>query len=135
MHARWLVLLGIGLAVITPVAVGETETSFSLKQLRTLARSVHPTLESAEAAVEAATGALRQARAYPNPELAVAFGRGRPRDGGDSRSENSFVLMQPIERPGLRPYLPLTICQVPTATSSPAPLWMTAARSHRKRIA
>jgi cobalt-zinc-cadmium efflux system outer membrane protein len=102
MHARWLVSLGIALAAFTPVAAGETATSYSLKELRAVARSAHPTLESAEAAVQAAAGTLRQARAYPNPELTLAAGRGRPRDGGDSRSENAIGLVQPIELPGIR---------------------------------
>jgi cobalt-zinc-cadmium efflux system outer membrane protein len=102
MHAHWLVSLGIVLAVFTPVAAGETETSYRLKELRAVARSAHPTLESAEAAVEAAVGALQQAQAYPNPEVSLGFGRGRPRDGGDSRSEHTVALVQPIEMPGIR---------------------------------
>jgi cobalt-zinc-cadmium efflux system outer membrane protein len=52
--------------------------------------------------VNAAAGVLRQARAYPNPALAVEIGRGRPRDGGDSRSESTYELVQPIELPGIR---------------------------------
>jgi cobalt-zinc-cadmium efflux system outer membrane protein len=102
MHARWLVLLAIALVVFTTVAAGETESSYSLKELRAIARSAHPTLDSAEAAVEAAVERLREARAYPNPALAVGYGRGRPRDGGDSRSENTLALVQPIELPGVR---------------------------------
>ena len=90
MHARWLVSLGIALAVFTPVAVGETETSLSLQELRAIARSTHPTLGSAEAALEVALGGLRQAGAYPNPGLAVGIGRGRSRAGGDSRSESTI---------------------------------------------
>jgi len=102
MHARWLVSLGATLAAFMSVAVGETTTSYSLNDLRRIARSAHPNLESAEAAVHAAAGALRQARAYPNPGLAVGAGRGEPRDGGDSRSENGIVLVQPIEVNGIR---------------------------------
>ena len=81
MHARWPVSLGIVLAAVTPAVAGTTETSYNLKELRAMARSAHPTLESAEAAVQAAAGALQQARAYPNPGIIAAFGRGRPRDG------------------------------------------------------
>ena len=50
----------------------------------------------------ASMGALRQASAYPNPDLAVAGGRGRPRDGGDARSEYAIELVQPVELPGVR---------------------------------
>ena len=102
MHTRWSVSLGIALAVFTAVAAAESESSYSLQELRAIARSSYPTLDSAAAAVEAAAGALRQARAYPNPEILVGFGRGRPRDGGDSRSENTLLLVQPIELPGIR---------------------------------
>jgi cobalt-zinc-cadmium efflux system outer membrane protein len=102
MHTRWLVSPGIALALLTPAAAGEAETSYSLKELRAIARSAHPTLESAEAAVEAAAGMLQQAQAYPNPEIAVGVGRGRPRDGGESRSESAIELVQPIELPGTR---------------------------------
>jgi len=91
MHARWFFSLGIVVATFTPVAAGETETSYSLEQLRAIARSVHPTLELAAAAVEASAEASRQARAYPNPEIVMGFGRGRPRDGGDSRSEYAIA--------------------------------------------
>jgi len=102
MQARWLVSLAIALVAIAPVIAEETTTSYSLKELRAIARSAHPTLDSAEAAVHAAAGAVRQARAYPNPGLTLAVGRGRPRDSGESRSENAIDVVQPIELPGVR---------------------------------
>lgn len=102
MHARRLLSLGLVLAVFTVATPGKTATSYSLKEIRAIARSAHPTLDSADAAVQAAVGELQQARAYPNPGIAVGFGRGRPRDGGGSRSESTIALVQPIERPGTR---------------------------------
>ena len=102
MVAHWLVSLGIALVVFTPMAAGETGSSHSLKELQTLARSAHPTLDSADAAIAVAAAELRQARAYPNPEVAVGYGRGRPRDGGASGSESSIEFVQPVELPGLR---------------------------------
>jgi cobalt-zinc-cadmium efflux system outer membrane protein len=102
MHARWLVSLGIVVAVISPSAAGGAETVFSLEELRAFARAAHPTMESAEAAYTAATSMAAKARAYPNPEIALGVGRGRPRDGGDARSENTIDLVQPIEMPGIR---------------------------------
>jgi cobalt-zinc-cadmium efflux system outer membrane protein len=102
MHARWLVSLAATLAVFLTVAAAETATLYSLEELRGIARSAHPTLESAEAALQAAAGASRQARAYPNPALLLGAGRGRPRDGGDFRSENGIALVQPIEVNGVR---------------------------------
>ena len=102
MHARWLVSLAVVSTACFQVAVGETTSSYSLEELRAVARTAHPTLDSAEAAVQAAAGVVRQARAYPNPGIALAAGRGRPRDGGDFRSENAIVLVQPIEVGGIR---------------------------------
>jgi cobalt-zinc-cadmium efflux system outer membrane protein len=102
MHVRYLVSLGIALVTISSVSGAERGSSYTLKELRTIARSVHPTLDSAQAAVDTSSGQLRQARAYPNPEIAIGFGRGRPRDGGDWRSENQIRLAQPIEFPGIR---------------------------------
>jgi len=102
MYTRRLVSLGFALTVLTVAAAGQAETSYSLKELQAIARSANPTLESAVAALEVAAGGLRQAESYPNPELSVAFGRGRPRDGADSRSENALQLVQPIEMPGIR---------------------------------
>jgi len=102
MRTHWVVSLCGALAICLPAVAAETATSYSLNELRELARSAHPTLESAEAAVAAAAGSLREARAYPNPGLSVTSGRGRPRDGGDSRSETAIELAQPIELPGAR---------------------------------
>jgi len=102
MYSRWIVSFGIVLALYAPVSAEETTESYSLEELQTLARSTHPALESAQAAIEAASGTLRQTGSWSNPELSVGFGRGKPRDGGDSRSENTIELAQSIEMPGMR---------------------------------
>jgi len=100
---RRLFVLGLAaVASLAPAWPEEPSSAFTLPELQALARAAQPTLESAEAAIEAAEGALRQARAYPNLELVVGGGRGRPRDGGDSKSETVIELVQPIELPGLR---------------------------------
>jgi cobalt-zinc-cadmium efflux system outer membrane protein len=85
-----------------PAATASSGSSYTIEDLRALARSAHPTLAAVEAAIEEAEGLLRQARAYPNPDLALSGGRGEPRDGGASRSESSLELAQPIEMPGVR---------------------------------
>jgi len=102
MYSRWIVSFGMVLAMLAPVAAEETSKSYSLKELQTMARSAHPALETAQAAIEAAAGSLRQTGAWANPEFSVGIGRGKPRDGGESRSENTFELSQTIEMPGLR---------------------------------
>jgi cobalt-zinc-cadmium efflux system outer membrane protein len=102
MRARCLVIIGMALATLTPAVAEERGSSYSLEELRAIARSFHPTLDAAEAAVEASSGILRQSQAYPNPGIFLGIGRGRPRDGGDSRSENQILLVQPVEMPGIR---------------------------------
>jgi len=52
-------------------------------------RRVKQFLAAVEAGGEQAQGALRRSQAYPNPGITLAAGRGRPRDGGASRSESS----------------------------------------------
>jgi len=102
MPAAWLVSIGVALAALAPVAAADRRPSYSLKDFQRIARNAHPTLESAEAALEASQAALRQARAYPNPQLTLAAGRGRPRGGGESKSESAIQLVQPIEVGGIR---------------------------------
>lgn len=102
MCGRSLFMLGMFAGVWTPTAAETIAVSYTLEELRVVARATYPTLDSADAGVELAAGALRQARAHPNPTFTAAAGRGRPRDGGDSRSEVSFEFAQPIELPGVR---------------------------------
>ena len=52
MYVRCLVTLTMTLATLVPAVAEERGPSYSLEQLRLIARSVHPTLEAAEAAVE-----------------------------------------------------------------------------------
>ena len=102
MVGKSLVLIGIVLAAVGPAGADRPGPRFTLHELRVIARDAHPTLESAAAALQIAAGFERQARAYPNPDAAVTWGKGRPREGGASRSETGFVLRQPIELPGIR---------------------------------
>lgn len=102
MHSRCLAALGAAAILSIPAAAAGPGASYTIEEIRDIARAVHPTLAAVEAGIEQAEGALRQARAYPNPSFNLAAGRGRPRDGGDSRSETSFQLTQPIELPGVR---------------------------------
>ncbi len=97
-----IAVLGTIVLLSSPVVAEPPHVSYTIEDLKRIARSVHPTLAAVEAGVEEAEGVLRRSRAYPNPGFAVAAGRGRPRDGGDARSESSFELVQPIELPGVR---------------------------------
>jgi len=102
MRVRCLFGIGILAASWSAAAAEPRSSPYTIDELKALARSVHPTLEAVEAGIEQAAGALRQAHAYPNPSFAITGGRGRPRDGGGSRSEASLELEQPIELPGVR---------------------------------
>jgi cobalt-zinc-cadmium efflux system outer membrane protein len=102
-HRRLVVFVIAAAGSLAAASPQEAGSAFTLKELQAIARAAQPTLESAQAAVEAATGALRQARAYPNLELVIAGGQGRPRDGGgDSKAESLIEIVQPIELPGIR---------------------------------
>jgi cobalt-zinc-cadmium efflux system outer membrane protein len=102
MFGKSLVLIGIVLAAAEPAGAEPPGPTFTLHELRVIARDAHPTLDSAAAALQVAAGLERQARAYPNPDAAFMWGKGRPREGGASRSETGLVLRQPIELPGIR---------------------------------
>jgi cobalt-zinc-cadmium efflux system outer membrane protein len=102
MRVRCFLALGAIAALSVPAVAESRGSSYTIDELKGIARAVHPTLEAVEAAIERAEGVLRQARAYPNPAFRVAGGRGRPREGGDSRSERDFEVAQPIELPGVR---------------------------------
>jgi cobalt-zinc-cadmium efflux system outer membrane protein len=97
-----LVFVGIFLAAVGPAGAEPSAPKFTLHELRIIARDAHPTLDSAAAALQVAAGFERQAGAYPNPDAAFMWGKGRPRAGGTSRSETGFVVRQPIELPGIR---------------------------------
>jgi len=102
MRVHYSATLAAALALVAPAAAEERGPSYSLEQLKVIARSAHPTLEAAEAAAEESAGILRQSKAYPNPMIFVGFGRARPRDGGASSSESRIELVQRIEMPGVR---------------------------------
>jgi cobalt-zinc-cadmium efflux system outer membrane protein len=102
MRVRFLFTLGIVAVSWAPAAAQIRAPSYSIEDLQGIARAAHPTLAAAESGIEQAEGLLRRARSYPNPTLNVAGGRGRPRDGGESKAESSFQLTQPIELPGVR---------------------------------
>jgi outer membrane protein, heavy metal efflux system len=102
MLARGSLALGVIALMAVSAAADPAVSTYTIDRLEEIARSVHPNLDAVGAAIEQAEGILRQAQAYPNPTLALAGGRGTPRDGGGSRSEMSFALVQPIELPGVR---------------------------------
>ena len=102
MRARVPAWLGIILVLVTSTVSADDRPTYDMQDLRRIARSIHPTLASAEAAIDASDGYLRQARAWPNPSLEISFGRGHARDGSGARTESQFHLVQTIELAGIR---------------------------------
>lgn len=74
-----------------------------LPTLLELARQQHRLVQAADAQAEAATAAIRSARAYPNPEIEYQTGHQRPRLGGPGAAEvKQWGITQPLEWPMLR---------------------------------
>lgn len=62
-----------------PALAAET---FTLPQLLSLSQSTNKGVEAAQAGVDAASAAVTSARAYPNPQVEVMYGRLSPRTAG-----------------------------------------------------
>ncbi|MGO4330073.1 TolC family protein [Cupriavidus sp. 2TAF22] len=56
--------------------------TFTLPQLLSLSQSTNKGVEAAQAGVDAASAAVTSARAYPNPQVEVLYGRLSPRTSG-----------------------------------------------------
>ena len=74
--------------------------SYDLEQLKAIARSTHPTLESVQATIEQAEAIRHNGQRLADPELHISFGRAD--SGPVSGSEESFELTQEIELSGFR---------------------------------
>lgn len=108
-HAlRWLLLASFISAAVPAQSAraagsaGETAPPISLAEARARALAANPELEAARGAAAAAAGALRQARAWPNPELefgAEEVGGDRP---GWDEAEFTWTLAQRLDLFGTR---------------------------------
>ena len=76
----------------------------TLEEVIVLALKHNPTLVSGQHIVEAQQGAVRSARAYPNPSFGFQAGDGRVRDpsNGLSVTERVLTFTQPVEWPSTR---------------------------------
>ena len=77
---------------------------YSLAEIVALAEQHNPSVSVFQANIAAARGALTSARAYPNPEVEVEVGKGRPLDspGSGYEQERRFGLSQSLEWSGKR---------------------------------
>lgn len=106
---RHLGVFVFALFILAPVLVWGAEQPgkrYTLEEILTLAQEKNPSVGIFRANLEAAQGAMAASRAYPNPELNVNLGRGKPLGipGAGYEGEYSFGIGQPLEWPGKRLY-------------------------------
>jgi cobalt-zinc-cadmium efflux system outer membrane protein len=77
--------------------------TFDLPQLLQLAQSTNKGVEGAQANVDAATAAITSARAYPNPQVEVMYGRlSGKQPGVTSGNAPSYAIVQKLDYPNQR---------------------------------
>jgi len=78
-------------------------TTFTLPQLLSLAQSTNQGAVAAQAGVDAASAAIASARAYPNPQVEVLYGRLSPRTSGvTGGSAPTYAITQKLDYPQQR---------------------------------
>ena len=83
----------------------ETSRQYSVSEVLAIAEKMNPSIAVFEANFSAAQGALKAARAFPNPNLGVDLGKGKSlEDDSDYRNEYGFSVGQLLEWPGKRSY-------------------------------
>lgn len=80
------------------------EMGYTVDELITIAIEKNPSAAIFKANLEASSGEVISARAYPNPELELEGGRGKSLDTFDSKGEYSVGIGQPLEWPARRFY-------------------------------
>lgn len=86
-----------------PRATTPAPDTFDLPQLLQLAQSTNKGVEAAQANVDAATAAITSARAYPNPQVEVMYGRlSGKQPGVTSGNAPSYAIVQKLDYPNQR---------------------------------
>lgn len=86
-----------------PRATTPADVTFELPQLLELAQSTNKGVEAAQANVDAATAAITTARAYPNPQVEVMYGRlSGKQPGVQSGNAPSYAFVQKLDYPNQR---------------------------------
>lgn len=82
-----------------------TSRQYSISEVLAIAEKMNPSIAVFEANFSAAQGALKAARAFPNPNLGVDLGKGKSLEGdSEYRNEYGFSVLQFLEWPGKRSY-------------------------------
>ncbi len=86
-----------------PAAAAAAGPAYSLPQLLDLAQSTNKGVAAAEANVDAASAAISSARAYPNPQVEVMYGRlSGKQPGVTSGNAPSYAVVQKFDYPHQR---------------------------------
>jgi len=86
-----------------PRATTPAPDTFDLPQLLQLAQSTNKGMEAAQANVDAATAAITSARAYPNPQVELMYGRQNGKQPGvASGNAPSYAIVQKFDYPSQR---------------------------------
>ncbi len=86
-----------------PSAGAQAGPAYSLPQLLDLAQSTNKGVAAAEAGVDAASAAISSARAYPNPQVEVMYGRlSGKQPGVTSGNAPSYAVVQKLDYPHQR---------------------------------
>ncbi|WP_130392691.1 TolC family protein [Cupriavidus agavae] len=86
-----------------PRATTPAAETFELQQLLELAQTTNKGVEAAQANVDAATAAITTARAYPNPQVEVMYGRLHGKEAGvPSGNAPSYAFVQKFDYPNQR---------------------------------
>jgi len=90
-------------ATAMPRATTPAPDTFDLPQLLQLAQSTNKGVEAAQANVDAATAAITSARAYPNPQVEMMYGRVSGKQPGVvSGNAPSYAIVQKFDYPNQR---------------------------------
>lgn len=86
-----------------PRATTPAAETFELPQLLELAQSTNKGVDAAQANVDAASAAINTARAYPNPQVEVMYGRLHGKEAGvPSGNAPSYAVVQKFDYPNQR---------------------------------
>lgn len=89
--------------VTLPRAAAPAAETFDLPYLLSLAQSTNKGVEAAQANVDAASAAITSARAYPNPQVEVMYGRLHGKEAGvASGNAPSYAFVQKFDYPQQR---------------------------------
>jgi cobalt-zinc-cadmium efflux system outer membrane protein len=105
-HKRMIVRPAVLIFSLTLIAVAGAQDKLSLQEALGAALAAHPEIQSAQARIDQARGARRQAGLAPNPHLVVQAENIRPSTSANpfsySRQTDNFIYLQQQLEPGAK---------------------------------